>query len=188
MLTNCGTETIETERLLLRRFELGDTEAVLKNWASDEKIQALYSEPTYNTYDEVYNLLLNYITRYVEKDYYRWAIVEKESNQCIGQFAIFSVDNKNHFGELEYCIGSAFQKKGYCTEATKTVLRFAFEKINVHKIQICHKEGNVASQKVILNCGCVYEGMLRDYFYINGQYVGRLYYSLLASEWQEQQK
>ena len=40
MLTHIGTITIETERLLLRRFEYTDDEAMLKYWIADEKIQS----------------------------------------------------------------------------------------------------------------------------------------------------
>ena len=36
MLTHNGTQTIETERLILRRFEYSDCDAVFTNWASDE--------------------------------------------------------------------------------------------------------------------------------------------------------
>ena len=48
------------------------------------------------------------ITSYQNDDYYRWAIVEKESLACIGQIAIFLVNEKNHWCEIEYCIGSQF--------------------------------------------------------------------------------
>ena len=43
MLTHIGTITIETERLILRRFEYSDNEAMRKYWIADEKIQSLYS-------------------------------------------------------------------------------------------------------------------------------------------------
>ncbi len=49
MLTNVGTNSIETERLLLRRFEYTDADAMLKYWVADKKIQSMYSEPVYST-------------------------------------------------------------------------------------------------------------------------------------------
>ena len=57
MLTHNGTKTIETERLILRRFEYTDDTAMLKYWIADEKIQSLYSEPVYSTKEEVKELL-----------------------------------------------------------------------------------------------------------------------------------
>ena len=89
MLTHIGTQTIETERLILRRFEYSDDVAMLKYWIADEKIQSLYSEPVYSTKEDVKGLLNKYIGSYEKDDYYRWAIIEKNSGECIGQIAFF---------------------------------------------------------------------------------------------------
>jgi len=185
MLTHVGTNSIECKRLILRRFEYGDNFSMRKNWISDEKIQSLYSEPTYNTEEEVKELLDKYIGSYDKEDYYRWAIIEKESNECIGQIAYFLVDNKNHFAEIEYCIGSDYQCKGYATEATKAVIDYGFNKMNLHKVQICTKTINIPSKRVIEKCGFTYEGTLRDYFFYKGGYVGRLFFSILRDEYKK---
>lgn len=184
MLTHISTQAIETERLVLRRFEYSDSTSMLRNWIADEKIQSLYSEPTYETEEAVTELLTKYITSYEKEDYYRWAIIDKGANECMGQIAYFLVDSKNHFAEIEYCIGSAFQCRGYATEATKAVIKYGFEKMNLHKVQICTKTINIPSKRVIEKCGFTYEGTLRDYFYMNGEYVGRLYFSILRSEYE----
>lgn len=183
MLTHIGTNVINTQRLILRRFEYADDNAMLKNWIADERIQSMYSEPVYSTKQEVKALLGKYINSYKNKDYYRWAIILKNSNECIGQIAYFLVDSKNHFAEIEYCIGSDFQCMGYATEATKAVIEYGFNSINLHKIQICTKTINKPSQRVIEKCGFTYEGTLRDYFFMDGQYIGRLYYSILKNEY-----
>ena len=94
------------------------------------------------------------------------------------------MDSKNHFAEIEYCIGSDFQCKGYATEATKAVIKYGFDKINLHKVQICTKTINKASKRVIEKCGFTYEGTLRDYFFFNVDYVGRLFFSMLRSEYE----
>lgn len=184
IMLNCqGIQTIETERLILRRFSYSDAFDMLKYWINDPLVQFMYSEPIYVNNQEVSELLNQYISSYEKIDYYRWAIILKETNECLGQIAFFLVDNKNHFSEIEYCISRTFQKKGLATEATKAVMKFGFENVNFHKIQICHKENNIASQKVIEKCGFKYEGTLRDFFYHDGKYLDRLYYSLLKEEW-----
>lgn len=188
MLVHIGTQKIETDRLVLRRFAYSDDEAMLKHWISDEKIQSLYSEPTYTTKREVKQLLDNYISSYENREYYRWAIIDKETEDCIGQIAYFLVDSKNHFAEIEYCIGSEFQCRGFATEATKAVIEYGFEKMNLHKVQICTKTINKPSQRVIEKCGFVYEGTLRDYFFMDNQYVGRLYYSILRCEYEKRKQ
>lgn len=57
MLNNVGTKTIETDRMILRRFEYTDNLSMQKNWISNKKIQSLYSEPVYTTEVEVRELL-----------------------------------------------------------------------------------------------------------------------------------
>lgn len=182
MLTHIGTEKIETERLILRKFKYTDDEDMLKYWISDPEIQLLYCEPVYDTKQKVKELLDKYISSYEKNDYYRWAVILKETNECIGQIAYFLVDSKNHFAEIEYCIGSLFQRKGFATEAAKAVIQYGFNKINLHKVQICHKPTNLRSRKVIEKCGLVYEGTLRHFFYQDGKYTDRLYYSILKDE------
>jgi len=183
MLRHCGTKDIETSRLYLRPFKYNDDNDMLKYWISDPQIQSRLSEPIYSTKEEVKELLTKYISSYEKDDYYRWVIVEKESFACIGQIAIFLVNTINHWGEIEYCIGSEFQKKGFATEATKAIIDFGFNHVCFHKIQVCHKENNAASKGLIQKCGFTYEGTLRDYFYMDGKYVSRCFYSMLRSEW-----
>ncbi len=187
MLTHTGTQTIETERLILRRFEYSDCGSVFANWASDEEVQKMYSEPVYSTPEAVKGLLDKYISAYEKEDCYRWAVIERKSGQCIGQIAYFLVDSKNHFAEIEYCIGQQFQCRGFATEAAKAVIDFGFRKMNLHKVQICTKTINAPSKRVIEKCGLTYEGTLRDYFYMDGKYVGRLYFSILRDEYENRE-
>lgn len=175
----CGTGKIETERLILRQFRIEDAKSVFDNWAGDEAVQKMYGEPVYPTVSEVESLLKKYIAGYVTGYSYRWAVIEKESGECIGQIAFFLVDEYGSWGEIEYCIGASYQGKGYATEATKAVIDYGFRKIGFNKIQICVRPSNIKSKKVIEKCGFEYEGMLRDYFFIDGEYEGRMYYSLI---------
>lgn len=185
MLTHIGTNTIETERLILRRFEYSDNASMRKNWIADKNIQSLYREPVYTTELEVKELLDKYIGSYEKEDYYRWAVIDKLSGECIGQIAFYLVDSTNNFAEIEYCIGSDFQCKGLATEATKAIISYGFEKINLHKVQICTMTINSASKRVIEKCGFTYEGTLRDSFFIDDKYIGRLYYSILKDEYEK---
>lgn len=183
MVSNIGTNEIKTERLILRQFQYSDDNSMLKNWIADEKVQSLYLEPVYTTKAEVKELLDRYIGNYQNNDYYRWAVILKSNNECVGQIAYFLFDSKNQFAEIEYCIGREFQCKGFATEATKAVIEYGFDKINLHKIQISHKSINIPSKRVIEKCGFVYEGTLRDFFYVKDEYLDRLYYSILRDEY-----
>lgn len=182
MLTHTGTTKIETERLILRRFTHKDNESMRRNWIADEEIQLNYAEPVYETEGEVRELLDKYISSYEKNDYYKWAVIDKGTFECVGQIAYFLVDSKNHFAEIEYCIGRTYQGRGFATEATKAIIKYGFEKINLNKVQICCRPSNTKSNKVIEKCGFVYEGELREYFWREDHYEGRKFYSILRSE------
>ena len=184
MITNIGTQTIETERLILRRFEYSDIDSALRNWIGDEKTQWDYGEPCYSTAEEVRELFdTKYIVSYSKPDYYRWAVIERDTLECIGQIAFFTLDSNNNHGEIEYVIGPAFQGRGYATEITKAVISFGFDKINLHRIEIDCRTENTASQRVIEKCGLTFEGIFRDFFWRKDHYEGRKVYSILKKDW-----
>ena len=87
MFKHIGTQTIETERLVLRKFIDGDVDDVYNNWASNPKIQLEYGEPVYSLKEQVQELLDKWILTYSDESFYRWAIILKESNVNIGQIA-----------------------------------------------------------------------------------------------------
>ena len=184
----CGAETIDTGRLLLRAFRHEDAESMLRNWLSDEEVQSMYGEPVYNSMDQVQELIDRYIRQTEEGSAFRWEVIEKDSGECIGQASYFLVDKNNHFGEIEYCIARAFQGKGYATEATRAVIAYGFEKIGFHKVQICCRPSNKSSKRVIEKCGFTHEGTLRDYFFRNGGYEDRMFFSILKSEYNKHDK
>ena len=81
MLTHCGTSVIETERLILRKFEYTDDESMLKYWISFPEIQSLYSEPVYSTKYEGTLRDFFYVeseNKYVDRLYY--SILRSECN------------------------------------------------------------------------------------------------------------
>lgn len=185
MVTHVGTKTITTDRLILRRFEYSDIDSMLRNWIADEQTQWDYGEPYYATKEAVRELFdTKYIISYAKEDYYRWAVIEKESGECIGQIAFFKVDTNNRQGEIEYVIGSAYRRRGYATEMTKAVIKFGFEEINFHRIEIDCRTVNEASQKVIEGCGLTYEGTFRDFFWRKDHYEGRKVFSILKEEYE----
>ncbi len=183
MLKKTYTTETETERLRMRRFEMSDVDSVYRNWAADPDVQLNYGEPVYETRERVSGLLTQYIGKYKDPYYYRWAIIEKVSDECIGQIAFFLVDPQNEFAEIEYCIGTSYQGNGYATEACKEIIRYGFDTIGLHKVQICCRTTNQRSKRVIEKCGFIYEGTLRDYFKKSEtDYEGRMYFSILQND------
>ena len=186
MLTHTGTKTITTDRLTLRRFTPADAQSAWRNWAGDARVQNDYNEPVYKTVEAAEKLLAGYIEAYEKPETYRWGVCLKDQPEnCTGQIAFYLVDSKNEFCEIEYCIGRAYQNKGYITEAVRAVTAFGFETVGFNRIQVCCRRVNLPSKRVIEKCGFTYEGTLRQYFNHFGEFQDRLYYAMLKEEYRK---
>jgi len=73
--------------------------------------------------------------------------------------------------------------KGYGTEATRLVLRYALEKLNLHSVYLGVNKANRAAVRVYEKAGFVYEGVLRQIYYRNGQYYDVARMSILREEY-----
>lgn len=186
VVLNVGTHVIETERLILRRFTKDDATDMFNNWINDKEVQANYGEPVYESIEAVKELLDKWIVQYKNSDFYRWAIVLKENNQCIGQIAFCSINLNCSYADIEYCIGRDYQRKGYASEALSGVIKFTFEKTGLNRLQAFHRGRNISSGKVLQKSKMKYEGTLRQtMFYpeIN-EFDDKIYYGILKEEYE----
>lgn len=144
-----GTKTFETERLICRQFVVNDNKDMLKNWIANPHIQFEYGEPIYTTVLQVKELLTQYIENYQKPDFYRWAIIEKKSNENIGQIAFCKVYSDCQCAEIEYCIGELFWGNGYASEALEGLIDFIFSNTDFIKLEAYHRSENIKSGKVL---------------------------------------
>lgn len=144
-----GTIPFETERLLCRPFKQEDCADMLKNWIANPNVQSEYGEPVYTTMQEVETLLHEYIENYRKPDFYRWAIIEKDSGKNIGQIAFCRVYSDCRTAEIEYCIGESFWGKGYATEALAGLIDHIFCSTDFQKLEAYHRPENTKSGRVL---------------------------------------
>lgn len=149
MMQHCGTQTIETKRLILRRFKAEDAADMLLNWASDPQVQYEYGEPTYETPEAVQGLLQTYLAGYAQPDFYRWAIIARETGRNIGMIAFCKVWPDCKTAEIEYCIGADFWGRGYAGEALEAVISWTFAHTDFGKLEAYHRAANPKSGRVL---------------------------------------
>ncbi len=154
-------------------------------WISDPLVQEDYGEPAYRSIAEVNALLEKWMASYERADFYRWAIVLKDSGDCIGQIAFCSVDTAHRYADLEYCIDAASQNQGYAAEALEAVIHYTFTHTGIHRLQAFHRGRNASSGRVLRKSSMKYEGTLRQSFYYadSGEYDDRIYYGITKGEY-----
>lgn len=180
MLKHKGTVTLETERILLRKFQLTDAEDMFKNWGSDDEVTKYLSWPTHKSLDTTKALMAHWCNGYSQDNFYQWAIVLKDIDEVIGSVSLMSPNDNLMSSSLGYCVGKAFWGKGLVTELTKEILRFGLEEVNFQRIEARHHLDNPASGRVMEKCGMKYEGTLRNITLNNkGDLVDCKYYSVI---------
>lgn len=88
--------------------------------------------------------------------------------------------------KLGYAIRPDTQGCGYATDACRTILRFAFRDLGLHRVSAAVGPDNLASVAVLRKLGFQHEGRLRDHVHTNGAWRDSDLFSLLAAEYEQQ--
>ena len=182
-MRHLGTRQLETERLILRRFEIGDAEAMYKNWASDPDVTKYLTWPTHADMDVSRAVLEDWTASYSKTDYYQWAIVLKEhGSDPIGSIAAVHRNDDIDMIHIGYCLGKAWWHRGIMSEALKAAMDFFFDKVGANRIESRHDPRNPHSGMVMKKCGMKYEGTMRSADRNNQGLCDASWYALLRSE------
>lgn len=80
---------------------------------------------------------------------------------------------------LGYWAGENFTSKGYITAAVRAVVRWAFEDLDLHRVEAACQPDNIASRRVLEKAGFTYEGSARAYLKINGHWRDHLLFGIV---------
>ena len=83
---------------------------------------------------------------------------------------------------LGYRLDGTEQRKGYMTEAVKELTAYAFQNLNLHRIEANIMPHNMASLKVTEKLGFYHEGLAKQYLRINGRWEDHIHTVLLNEE------
>ena len=185
MITHKGTQTIHTERLLLRRFTIDDTQAMFENWASDVRVTQYLTWCPHESPEATKQLLTLWCAAYEKPNTYNW-VIEHEGTP-IGNISVVRLSEKCEYAELGYCMGYAYWNKGFMSETVKAAIDHLFAEIGVNRVGISHVVKNPASGRVAQKCGLTFEGTKREYFKTwTGEFLDVSDYGIIRSEWEKQ--
>lgn len=152
---------LETERLILRRWEESDAEDLYK-YASNPDVGPIAGWPPHQSLDESKDVIKNVLNG---KEAY--AICLKEDGKAIGAIELklnghTDMTEKDDECELGYWIGKPFWGQGIMPEAANELLRHAFEDIGMSKVWCGYYEGNIKSKRVQEKVGFKYQWTSED--------------------------
>ncbi len=174
--------TLTTPRLILRPFTLDDAPAV-KELAGEWEIAATTANIPH-PYEE--GMAEEWIRTHQENfdkgEAVSLAITLKPEGGLVGAIGIH-INKTNRLAEMGYWVGKPFWNRGYCTEAAREVVRYAFEELDLNRVQARHMIKNPASGRVMQKIGMQYEGTLRQSIFRWDKFEDAAMYSILRDEY-----
>jgi RimJ/RimL family protein N-acetyltransferase len=173
---------LQTERLTLRPYTVTDIPALVPLIGAREvaattlRIPHPYSESDARVFVAATQQDLS------SGNEIRLAIVVRETDSLCGGVAL-RIEADHRRAELGYWIGVPYWGKGYATEAAKTMVKYGFETLGLHRIFAGHVTGNSASATVLKKVGMCHEGCLRGHNLKWGEFLDIELYGMLASDY-----
>lgn len=177
---------LETERLILRDFEVNDWTAVLA-YQSDPRYLRYYHWTERSPADAkaFVDMFVSH-QRSLPRTKFQLAVVLRSDNRLIGNCGIRMESAGALEADMGYELAPEHWGRGYATEAARVMLNFGFTELSVHRIWSWCIAENVASARVLKKLGMRLEGRLRENKHFKGRWWDTLLFAILDHEWRAQ--
>ena len=177
------------EKIILRPFEEKDYEIMydilgepdLKKLTgsvtSDEEAYA--SSPP----EERERIRQWYMTRNEQNNRLDLAVVSKETNQIVGEVVFNEYDEDTENVNFRVLLSEASCNKGVGTEALSMFIQYGMEELELHKISLEVYSFNPRAERVYQKVGFKLEGIKREDFLYNQEYIDTKVYGLLKTDY-----
>ncbi|KTD85989.1 GNAT family N-acetyltransferase [Paenibacillus etheri] len=167
---------IKTDRLLIRKFEVIDWQAV-HEYTSEINVMKYLPEGVFSEENTK-----EFINKNIGDNAGNFPVVLMEENLLIGHIVFYK-----YFGDHTYEIGWVFNpkyhKKGYASEAAQAILKYGFEKMKLHRIIATCQPQNIPSYRVMDKIGMRREGYFKKCIPNGDEWWDEYYYAILEEEW-----
>ena len=151
---------LETERLLLRRFNENDIDTVFAMRSNPDVMRFIREPQTNRAEAESWVSLVS--SRWEDEKIGFCAVIEKSSGRFAGWCGLWRLKETDEI-EVGYALIKDFRGKGYAAEASEAFLIYGFETLNLKEIVAVARPENRASRRVMERVGMTYD------------YTGRFY-------------
>jgi ribosomal-protein-alanine N-acetyltransferase len=173
---------IDASRTRLRWISENDTDAFYAIYSNPE-VMRYWSTPPLPDRDSASKLISEIHDLFQRRMILKWGIALRSDDQLIGSITLFNLSFPHRRAEIGYALAREFWGHGYMNEALMALLKYAFEVLELHRIEADVDPRNTASIKTVERLGFQREGILRERWQVNGEIQDALFYGLLKHEW-----
>jgi ribosomal-protein-alanine N-acetyltransferase len=176
------TPTLRTSRLLLRPFTEADTDAIFA-LQSNPHVLRYWDSPPWSERARAERFIARCRQMEQEGSGARVAIERAVDRVFIGWCCLVEWNPDYRSATLGYCLDDSAWGQGFAPEAADALLRWAFDTLDLNRVQSDADTRNTASARVLEKLGFVREGMLRENCIVNGEVSDSWVYGLLRRQW-----
>jgi ribosomal-protein-alanine N-acetyltransferase len=174
---------LKASRLILRPFNLGDAKEVQRQAGHPDVAATTATIPHPYLDGMAEQWISGHAKGFEAGTGVEWAMTLADSGKLVGCISLMGISKTHQRAEIGYWVGKEFWSQGFCTEATRAVIQFSFEQLNLNKVTSRHMHVNPASGKVMINAGMQQEGVLRKDYFKNGQFADMVVYGILKESY-----
>ena len=176
---------LKGEKVILR-FPLDEIKAeLITDYFQDEdQVRHMTAVPYPYTNQDAKNFIKFLETTKEVESTFEWGIFDKETDQFIGMVGLEEIDYDIGKGELGYWLAKDYWGKGYTKEATTMVLDFAFNELELERVEAYVVKENEPSLRLLESLAFQVEGLMRRAALNKGELVDRYVCGILKEEWQ----
>ncbi len=100
--------------------------------------------------------------QFASKQTISWGVELKDENHLIGDFGFDFWGQSYYKTDLGYSIAPPYWRRGFATEVLRALLRFGFETLGLHRINVDTRMDNIASVRLVEKLGFRNEGVRRE--------------------------
>ena len=168
---------LSTERLVLRRIRNRDIEWIFKGLSHSDVIK--YYGISYKTIDECNDQMKWYQKLQRSNKGLFWAIVTDDQSAFVGVGGFHNLCQAHQKAEINFWLLPEYWNKGYMPEAASIMCDYAFQSLNLHRIEGFIESENFACKKAISKVGFEYEGCMKDCEIKDGKRISLDIYALI---------
>ena len=182
---------LETERLLLRQFDVRDSD-LLMELDSDPRVMRYITGGAPTSRDEIEGEVLPAFLGYYQRfpGYGFWAAIEKTTKDFLGWFHYRPAPGEpEDQPELGYRLRCSAWGKGFATEGSRALIAKGFAEFEVERVVASAMAVNTASRRVMEKSGMrLVRAFVADWpVSIPGDEDGDVEYAITRSEWEQNQ-
>ena len=173
--------TLAGARLRLRPLRSDDADDLFA-LHSDPRVMRYWSHVPWTAREQSVARIAQLARDRANAEFYTWATTIEGADRLVGTVSLFAINRTHRRAEIGYALAPSSWGRGYATDALRLAIAFAFETLDLARLEADIDPRNEASCRLVERVGFLREGLLRQRWHVAGEVTDSAMFGLLRDE------